>query len=387
MFRNPRVGHDQRNRRGTCSVPTVQRVGSNGQESDPEQEGGNLQFASYRIPCRLAFACGVAISASAQAQQASDATHRVGATPLLAQYDAGKRHGGRNARTKPAAAPTADKAADPQHHDDHDENPIQVDVGILYDDNVSRAWRGPDVLRDSSISLGAQTARFFPVDTHSRVMLGGSVGVEKFDRYDGLDRVFGAVRAEIQYRPSAEFFAPTWALFGRVLGEHYDSNLRRGWRYSVGAYVMQPVTDRIQLLATVAHNERDAKSAVFDGRENSAQIGLDYALAEKHTLYASGDYRRGDTVSDGRASLASIDLAKWFAPDNAFPGKNLFAYRLEAKTTIATVGYNYALSEGHALDISWRRSVAKSVETPTFRGASRARYEVNQYSLSYLLRF
>jgi hypothetical protein len=342
------------------------------------------------MPCCLVLACAVALSSTVHAQQADNATRgaaRNSAMSLLAQYDAGKRHGGHNAPVKPAAGPTADTAAaDPQHHD-HDENPIQVDVGILYDDNVSRAWRGPDVLSDTSISLGAQMARFFPVDKHTRVMLAGSVGGEKFDRYGGLDRVFGALRGELQHRPSAEFFAPTWTLFGRVVGEYYDSSLRRGWRYSLGASVVQPLTDRIQLLATLAHNERNAKSSVFDGRDNSAQIGLDYALAEKHTLYASGEYRRGDIVSDGRPSLAAIDLAKWFAADNAFPGKNLFAYRLEAKTTIATVGYNYALSEAHALDVSWRRSVAKSVDTPSYSGASSARYEVNQYSLSYLLRF
>jgi hypothetical protein len=195
------------------------------------------------------------------------------------------------------------------------------------------------------------------------------------------------VRGEIQYRPSGDFFAPTFALTGRLVGEQYNSAMRRGWRSMVGANVLQPLTDRMQLFGAVEFEARNAKSAVFDGHSRSARLNLDYALSDKSTLYLGGEYRRGDIVSDGQVSLANIDLAKVFAPDDAFTSQGLIAYRLEATSWISIVGYNLSLSEAHALDVSWLRSVATSVDTPSYQGASRTRYEVNQYSINYLLRF
>ena len=53
----------------------------------------------------------------------------------------------------------------------------------------------------------------------------------------------------------------------------------------------------------------------------------------------------------------------------------------------ATLGYNRAFGERHAVDVSWRRaqsSVQNAVEPAS---GSDLRYTVNQYALAYLARF
>jgi hypothetical protein len=345
----------------------------------------------------LASAIAFATSGHAQGFDVTRMYPRDNARPSrshILAYDTRDQAGERVDRHTTGAAPahahahSADSASDAgsePHH--HDAIPLQADGSVVYDDNVTRAWSDADKRHDTSFGVRASTVRFIPMTPNSRVKLEGVVGVEQFVTYEKLSLLFGSVRGEIQYRPSGAFFSPTLGLSGRVIGEQYNSSMRRGWRSKVSASVRQSLTDKMQLFGALAVESRDAKSSVFDGHARSAKLNLDYALDGKQNLYVGGEFRRGDIVSDGQATLTNIDLAKVFAPDDAFTSEGLFAYRLEARTWIAVVGYNLSLSEDQALDVSWLRSVAKSVDTPSFQGASRTRYEVNQYSLTYLLRF
>jgi len=262
---------------------------------------------------------------------------------------------------------------------------IRVDAGYLYDDNVTRSKDSADKLSDHSYSVNASKVIIIPVTDHARALLTGFVGGEKFHNYDGLSRVLGGVQGEIQYRPSAEFSAPTFALFARASAEQYESELRDGYRHSIGISVRQPVTDRIQLFGALAHNERYADSAVFNNRDNSLRLNVDYALTPTGTLYLGGEYRRGDAVSSGRASLESIDIAKVFVRDDAFPGQ-MYSYRFDARTVLTTVGYNLGFGPRDSLDFSWRRAESTPSLRPSFATSSSS-YIANQFSIVYLTRF
>ena len=103
-------------------------------------------------------------------------------------------------------------------------------------------------------------------------------------------------------------------------------------------------------------NERHAQSEVWDLVDYSARLNLDYSLGRSGTVYLTGEYRRGDTVSDGHATLVNVSLAKVFVLDDAFPDKQLFAYRSDARTWLSTVGYNLPLGQRTSIDISASRS-------------------------------
>jgi hypothetical protein len=219
---------------------------------------------------------------------------------------------------------------------------------------------------------------------HTRAVVALSGGAEKFHSYEGLSRAYAGAFGELQYRTSGSFSAPTYALFARATGEQFESYLRDGYRYTVGASVRKPVTDRITLFGAVAHNERNAQSAVFVGRDNSARFNIDYAATSTSTLYLTTEYRKGDATSSGLPSLQSLDIAKVFARDDAF-NDQLFAYRIDASTVIATLGYNLPFGPRDALDFSWRHVETTSDDSSIVYGKSR--YRTDQLSISYLLRF
>jgi hypothetical protein len=262
---------------------------------------------------------------------------------------------------------------------------FRTDAGYTFDNNVSRALASPDILSDQSLDVGVSAGGVFPVSAHTRTVVTLAGGAEQFHSYPGLSRVFGSGLGEFQYRSSGEFGAPTFALFARATGEQYESHLRDGRRYSAGVSARKFVTDRISVFGAVAHSERYAASSVFTGRDNSARFNIDYAASASGTLYLTGEFRRGDTFSSGHQSLASIDVSKEFAPDDAFRNAGSIAYRFEAQTALTTLGYNLSLGNGAALDFSWQRVQSTSVDAPVYTG--KLRYVTDQVSINYLLRF
>ena len=263
---------------------------------------------------------------------------------------------------------------------------MQVDVGYMYDDNVTRAKESTDKLSDRAISANMSKTFIFPVTQHGRTLLTGSLGGEKFDRYSGLSHGTAGLNGEYQYRSSPDFGTPTFAVSLKTSGEKYESVLRDGYRYSGGVSVREPVTDRIRLFGAVAHNERKGKSAVFDTKDNSARMNLDYAATPSSTMYLGGEMRRGDVVSTGHPTLESLDSAKVFVQDDAFPGGQLFSYRLDAKTTLTTLGYNIGFGPRDSIDFSWRRIKSTPLWRPAYATSSSS-YVANQYSVVYLVTF
>ena len=262
----------------------------------------------------------------------------------------------------------------------------QADIGYMFDDNVTRAAEGGTKLIDRSYSVNLSHPFIFPIAEHMRALLTGSVGGEIFDLNKGLNHLTGAVQGEFQYRSSAEFGTPTFSLFAKIAADQYQSFLRDGSRYSAGVSIRQAMTDRIQLFGDVAHHVRNGKSMVFDNKDNSVRINLDYSLGTSGTIYLGSEYRRGDLVISG-SELWSTNNSNAYALDDAFPGKDVYSFRFDGTTVLSTLGYNLGIGPRSSIDFSWRRAHSSvNYVTPSWNNAT-LNYFVNQYSAVYLVRF
>ncbi|HUH92116.1 MAG TPA: hypothetical protein VL742_03080 [Casimicrobiaceae bacterium] len=264
---------------------------------------------------------------------------------------------------------------------------VQIDLGYAYDDNVTLGRAHDEILWDQSLALDASASRALRIGDHARLVVTGLLSGEKFSRYDGLSNLSGGLNAELQYRQSGAFDAITFAAFARGWLDNYASHLRDGSHFSIGVNARGALTDRIGLSGELAWNRRHAQSEVWDLTDYSALLNLDYSLGRSGTLYLNGEYRRGDVVSDGHATLVNVSLAKVFVLDDAFPDEQWFAYRSEARTWISTVGYNLPLGERTSLDISWRRVQSTPTAHLDFDVQGSLRYVDNQYSIVLLKLF
>jgi uncharacterized protein YhjY with autotransporter beta-barrel domain len=268
---------------------------------------------------------------------------------------------------------------------------IQIEAGYNFDDNVTRSKLAADKLIDRSTSVSGGKGFVFKFDNSgneflrkTRAIVTVSAGAEKFKNYDGLSRATGGLQGEVSYRPSAEFSAPTFALTAQGNGDYFRSELRRGYRASLGLSVRGPITDRVNYLVGIAHNQRFARSSVFSGRDNSVRGTLDYTLSQNEVIYVNGEYRCGHFVSSGRGTLEDLAIADVLVLDDALPG--FITYRTQGNTVLSTLGYNLGFGERHSLDFSWRRVQSTPNFRPSFATTPKD-YIVDQYAIVYLIRF
>jgi hypothetical protein len=264
---------------------------------------------------------------------------------------------------------------------------VQIELGYTYDDNVTLGRAADEILADQFLSLNASANGAFRIDDNVRLVLTGLLSGEKYITYNGLSNLSGGLEAELQYRQSGAFDAITFAAFARGWLDNYVSHLRDGSHFTIGVSAYGALTDRISVYGELARNQRHAQSDVWDLTDYSARLNLDYLLGPGGTLYFNGEYQRGDTVSDGHATLVNVSLAQVFVLDDAFPGKRLFAYRSDARTWVSTVGYNLPLGERASIDISWRRVQSTPTARLGFEVQGSLRYVDNRYSVVLLKLF
>ncbi|MFL9912264.1 hypothetical protein [Paraburkholderia sp. RL17-337-BIB-A] len=264
---------------------------------------------------------------------------------------------------------------------------IAVSLGVGYDNNVSRARDSIDKLSDESLKGEIAKTFFIPLGDSFQVMLDVYGGAEGFRTYTKLSNLYAGLYGQLQYRPSIAFYAPVLSVFSLFEGDQYGSDLRRGYRYSVGGMIDQPVTDRIRVTGTLAHNQRYAKSDVFAAIDNAAQLSVNYRTFAGGRFYANVEYRLGDAVSSGRLTLDNIDVANVFVRDDAFNRDDFFSYRFRAHMWFTSLGYVHPIGPNGSLDVSWRYTHVTPTERPDFEGASDVPYVSSQFIITYKHRF
>lgn len=261
--------------------------------------------------------------------------------------------------------------------------PVAIDAqaAYTYDDNVTRAARDIDLRADrvAALTLGANWRHTFA--THFRLALRAFAQGEQFADYDGLSNIGGGASANLQYRASGTLLAPTYAVFARLTSLNYNSSLRDGELYNAGVSLKKGLTDRIDFTGVLSGTVRQSESLVFDTRDTSLLLNLDYQWTPHLTQYLTYNYLTGDIVASGSPWLPVIDNAEQIQADDAFggAGANMFAYRLNAQTHVATLGFNFAIDGKQSIDLSARFARAKADGDIT--------YDRNIVSAAYLIRF
>ena len=264
---------------------------------------------------------------------------------------------------------------------------IRADVDYTWDDNVPRATTDQK-LSDSFATLALGANLPLELTPHSRLVLNATLGGQTYIRYTGLDQVAFDIQGEWQYRSSGQYSAPIWSVFVRERFDWFNSDLRDGYRTSLGVSVRKPVTDRIVAFGAVAFNYGNAQSDVFDTRNVSVRGTLDYSLSRRNSLYLGLEYRDGQSVSTMLPSPAFRSIAQARVLDDVFTDPQRTDYRFDARTGILTLGYNFAITERQALDISYHGVYSKPKEQPDSSLTTSTVYYVdNQITVSYLIRF
>src|SRR5690348_17170695 len=105
---------------------------------------------------------------------------------------------------------------------------FRAEASWTSDSDVNRAPSG-DMLHDRILGARVSASGAVPVSVHTRFVLQGFVGTQKFGKFTGLSSNTVGAQGDFSYRPSGEYGAPTYGAFVRLAKEAYESDLRDGY--------------------------------------------------------------------------------------------------------------------------------------------------------------
>lgn len=244
-----------------------------------------------------------------------------------------------------------------------------VEAGLIYDNNVSRAPPGADVVGDSGLNANATLGAAYPIGAHDTLSLSANLRAAQFQRFHGLDVT--AMGGTLSYRRKFGLgaYAPWAAVNGFLAAESYGNSVRDGQRsrlslelgrrfgaqWDVSGGFTADRFDASKVQPALPQFSRDA----FSIRGRSLFARAEYAWSERWLGYLGVSVRRGGVVSSNRPDPEILEYSSAVVADPAF-GPGYVAYKLPGRTSGANFGASLALSRHASLNIGLTREITSS---------------------------
>lgn len=249
-------------------------------------------------------------------------------------------------------------------------------ASIVYDDNLTRAQRQPDIRADTAATAAASGGWYFAVSGADGVSLVVDASTEAYARFHGLDSLAVGAGATWRHKFGTGLDVP-WASLGLdVAHGAWRDDIRDGNRIDATLEFGRRFTATLDASFGVGYDRRTAdhdvpvvpgiSGAVFALSGKSAFVRAACDLTPSLQLGARFGVRRGDVVSTTRINLPIFEASDAIAADPAF-GSDFFAYRLPGTTSTATVNLSRALSDRASLNLTYADARTRAYEGLDYR--------------------
>lgn len=239
------------------------------------------------------------------------------------------------------------------------------ELTATYDNNVSRAERERDILRDYSllanVDVVMRTQPSFSTALNLRAFLEG----EAYQDIDTLNRGSAGGQAILRWQPTRGYSAPVYQFTLTAQLDNYDVSQRDSMVYTAQAFGSKRLNDRLMMAVGVEGVDRVSDGTVFDTKNGRLFVNLDAELTDSLAAYGGYSYLYGDTFSSAQLifcnGVAANDIfgliksSSAIEKDQAFNQKfcgTWVAYRLTASTHVLTLGLNQAFGHRLSADLS-----------------------------------
>ena len=232
---------------------------------------------------------------------------------------------------------------------------FDAELSYVREDNFNHAARTFEALDDDVVLARASANWLLPVEPKGGLLASLAGEYQRYTHWQALSRALLSGQLTYRHKPSAAFDAP-WFEFNLsgVLRQFEDSAMRDGRRLAVEAASGRALTDRINLrLAYRFAFDRSWHDSVFDAETHRVYGNVDWHV-ERTTFYTTVAWQHGDIVSSVSDNATLNLAARAQAHDSALAEdpRMRIAYRFNADTLSATLGINFVLAAGVALDVS-----------------------------------
>ena len=265
---------------------------------------------------------------------------------------------------------------------------LDLDAGIRFDNNLTRAQSEPDIRADGAATLAASAGSFFALSGNDALTVALDARAEAYHRFHGLNLVGIGGSALYRHKFGLGYTAPWLTLAGSAAYDDYQQDLRTGARWAVRAELGQRFNERFDAAIGGMLERRYAQhdepvvpgvsGKVFDLDGQSVYLRAGYAVTDSLLLGAKLSVRRGDVESTSRRNLEIFEASSAIAADPTF-GNDFFAYRLRGTTGTVMLTGSWALDQRSSLNLIFADERTRSYEDLHYRS-----YDL---ALSYAYRY
>jgi hypothetical protein len=246
-----------------------------------------------------------------------------------------------------------------------------AEAGVFYDNNVSRAQLGADVVGDSGLSADATLGAVYPFGERDTLSFSANLRTVQFRRFHGLN--VAALGGSLSYRTKFGLgpYAPRAALNGFLAAETYGNSVRNGLRSRLSLDLGRRLSAQWDVSGGIAADRFDASNVqpaqprftrdVFSIQGRNVFARAEYAWSERWLGYLGANARRGDVVSSSRPNSTIFLNSSAIVADPAL-APDYFAYKLAGRTRGANLGANFSLSPHASLNIGLSREITSSAD-------------------------
>lgn len=268
-----------------------------------------------------------------------------------------------------------------------------ADVTYQWDDNQSRAEATRDKVEDQSFLVSGTISKDFQPTFRQLLTVRAFGELERFSDIDTLDRDSLGVGAAWRWQPDSSFLAPIFEINASYQEDDIETDARDSGVTRVQAFVSRRITDRLTTTLGIEHRKRDSDGSVWDLEDARWFVNADLMLSRHGAGYLTFSRISGDTFSSAQFQFCNgatppgdlinlIDAATALEPDEAYNNAlcgEWVAYRLDATSSVFTLGYNHGF--GHTL------SLDASMTEARVRAENDNEYDRRLYRITLLKRF
>jgi hypothetical protein len=220
----------------------------------------------------------------------------------------------------------------------------QVGISLSHDNNINNVASGSE--EDTILGVQGLIGYARPLDERTLFNIGVKLSHEHYFDFSELDNSGIGLSAEYQQRTSIRPEALWFGLSAGVAYREFRDTLRDGNALFAGLRIGKHPVPRLALMLSLAHEEVDADSPVFDTRSTGLSFGAEYDIGPITSLYGAISRIEGESVSTLTTPLMSG--GRRMGSDPSYGGSRT-AYLLESTTNQLEFGLKSALSPASVL--------------------------------------
>ena len=244
---------------------------------------------------------------------------------------------------------------------------LDTSIALQYNDNLPNASLDQDIRDGTAFDFRFSPGIFSQLSGYSRLSITADLDVIRQFDYQGLDSIAAGVTGALRRKFGLGPHAPWMRISGSAGHLDFKDNQRDGWSYSAVVEAGKLLTQRLSVMGSYRYERRRADdSEDIPFLVNNFGIRGDAFDTDAHNLGINGQYEinsrlsliLGYTCRTGSITATTLRNNEIFAASDAISadpvfGPDRFAYRIEADTSIFTVGLSMAVNDSMSVNFNY----------------------------------